>query len=173
MKFIKNYNKHNFTIFNNKNKENTYKSKYDENLKTINIIFVKFLKNTIVLCHPNEKVSDLIRKYRKKVGDNEDENFLFNGIFLDPSLTVFDSNLIDGSIIYVFHEMGKGGSLSMNFTDLSKNKTKEIYFSEEAPSYRGVTKGINICGICKFKKCKAYKNEVIVPINKNKIDLIK
>jgi hypothetical protein len=52
------------------------------------------------------------------------------------------------------------------FTDISKNKTKEIGFSKKALSYRKVTKGINIFGICKFKKCKAYKKEVVVRIKK-------
>ena len=51
----------------------------------------------------------------------------------------------------------------MNFTDLSKQIYEEIYFSSSAPSYRRVSKGINICGICKCKKCDAYKQEVVVP----------
>ena len=61
----------------------------------------------------------------------------------------------------------------MMFTDASKNKTREIKFSEDAPSYRGITKGINIFGICNFKKCKAYKEEVVVNVKKKKLDLIK
>ena len=62
----------------------------------------------------------------------------------------------------------------MMFTDLSKNKTIELGFSKNAPSYRKVTKGINIFGICNYKKCKAFKKEVVVMIkNKKKINLIK
>ena len=59
------------------------------------------------------------------------------------------------------------------FTDLSKNKTKEIGLSKKTPSYKKVTKGINIFGICNFKKCKAYKKVVVVKIKKKKLDLIK
>ena len=53
---------------------------------------------------------------------------------------------------------------SFRFTDISKQITEEHYFSDEAPSYRIVTRGINIYGICKFKKCCAYNEEVIVPL---------
>ena len=60
----------------------------------------------------------------------------------------------------------------MLFTDVSKNKTKEIGFSKKAPSYRKVCKGINIFGICHCKKCIAYKKEVVVRITKKKFDLI-
>ena len=53
----------------------------------------------------------------------------------------------------------------MNFTDLSKQIYEQLYFSSSAPSYRKITKGINICGTFKFKKCIAYNEEVIVPLN--------
>ena len=61
----------------------------------------------------------------------------------------------------------------MIFTGLSKNKTREIGFSNKAPSYRKERKGINIFGICNFKKYKTFKKEVIARIKKKKLDLIK
>ena len=61
----------------------------------------------------------------------------------------------------------------MMFTDLSKNKAKEISFSQFAPSYREVTRGINIFGICNCKNCVAYKKEVVVNIYNREFDLIK
>ena len=51
----------------------------------------------------------------------------------------------------------KGAGIAMEFTDVSKNNIKELGFSEDAPSYRGVCKGINIFGDCHCKKCLAYK----------------
>jgi hypothetical protein len=57
----------------------------------------------------------------------------------------------------------------MKFTDISKQISEQIYFSSTAPSYRKVTKGINICGICKYKKCNAYNKEVIAPLENVKI----
>ena len=89
---------------------------------------------------------------------------------LKPSLTVFESGLLNNSSIYVNTlSYVPGGYCPMNFTDVSKNKTKEIYFSKNAPSYRCVTKGINICGICKYKLCKACQKEIVVPIKKIKL----
>ena len=68
----------------------------------------------------------------------------------------------------------KGGILSLKFSDMSKQITEEHIFSNKAPSYRLVTRGINIYGICKVKKCEAYKKEVIHPLRKIvKFDLIK
>ena len=52
----------------------------------------------------------------------------------------------------------------MNFTNLSKQNTIDCAFNINAPYYRNVGPGINICGECKYEKCVAYKNEVIVPL---------
>ena len=66
-----------------------------------------------------------------------------------------------------------GGGICMKFTDLSKQIYEECPFSNNAPSYRQVSKGINICGECKTEKCEAYNEEVIVPLfNIRKFNLI-
>ncbi len=159
-------------MFNNKNKKNTDKKEYDEEM--IMVQFIKSNEKKFIKCFFYEKVSDLIRRYRIKAEDNENANFFFSTRLLNPSLTVFESGLLNNSPIYVNTLSNiSGGYCPINFTDVSKNKTKEIYFSKNAPSYRGVTKGINICGICKCKMCKACKKEVVVPIKKKKINLIK
>ncbi len=130
---------------------------------------------TTILCDRDEKVSDAIRKYRiKSKNNNPKTRFIFNSKSLNPHLTVSESGMQNNCTI--FCEFGKnidGGGYSMMFTDTSKNKTKEIGLSKKAPSYRKVTKGINIFGICNFKKCKAYKKEVVVKVEKKKLDLIK
>ena len=130
---------------------------------------------TDIKCLLNEKVSDIIERYREKSGDNDPtKKFVFNAKDLDLSLTVAEAGLVNDSSINVYTtKCIKGAGFSMMFTDLSKNRTKEIGFSKNAPSYREVTKGINIIGICNFKKCKAYKKEVVVNIKKKKLDLIK
>jgi hypothetical protein len=93
---------------------------------------------------------------------------------LNLDLTVEEAGLVNNANIFVVATKGvKGSGCPMMFTDISKNKTKEIGFSKKAPSYRKVSKGINIFGICNFKKCKAYKKEVVVSIKKKKLDLIK
>ena len=128
-----------------------------------------------IQCLLDEKVSDVIQRYRIKTGDQDiSKKFFFNSRSLNPEITVAEAGLNNMAHIYVepFGEIS-GGGYSMMFTDTSKNKTREIKFSKNAPSYRGITKGINIFGICNFKKCKAYKEEVVVNVKKKKLDLIK
>ena len=128
-----------------------------------------------IQCALGEKVSEVIKRWRKKSGDNIPNNcrFIFNLKQLNESLTVAEAGLHNGSVIFVeSRDNVKGGGFSMLFSDVSKNKTKELTFSKNAPSYRKATKGINIFGICKFKKCLAYQKEVVVGIKKKKFDLI-
>jgi len=103
----------------------------------------------------------------------EHQNLYFysNGekLNLEMNLNQIHSNSIEA---YEAEEV-MGGLYSLNFTDVSKQIHEEHYFSDDAPSYRTVTQGINIYGICKVKKCNAYRNEVIVPkIGEKKFDLI-
>jgi len=130
---------------------------------------------TTILCDIDEKVSDVIERYRIKSNDNNPKaRFIYNSKQLNPDLTVSESGLTNNAIIHVeYKENMCGGGYSMMFTDTSKNKTREIKISKTAPSYRQVIKGINIVGICNFKKCKAYKKLVVVKIKKKKLDLIK
>lgn len=161
-----------FNILNINYKENIYGN------KTINVFFLKDdnnLNKVLINCFPYEKVSDLIQRYIEKTGDNYEEYwFFYNGRKLDPSLSVEENNIYEMSRIFVSRKnslMGRG--CPIEFTDVSKNKTKEIKLSKYGPSYRTINKGINIFGICLYKRCEAYKKEVIVRINKRKFDLIK
>ena len=70
----------------------------------LNIKFSNVSGNkTLVLSKPNEKVSEVIEKYRKKT-NYYDYNSLFlnNNQKLIPQLTVSEAGLIDGSEILVF-----------------------------------------------------------------------
>jgi len=131
---------------------------------------------TIIQCLLSQKVSEVIKEFSEKSGYNIDNNckFIFNAKHLNESLTVAEAGLTDLANIFLVTTKGikAAGGLPMLFSDVSKNKTKELTFSKKAPSYRKVTKGINIFGICKFKKCIAYQKEVVVRIKKKKFDLI-
>lgn len=59
---------------------------------------------------------------------------------------------------------------AFNFADVSKGPTKRG-FSDTAPDYRYVGRGLNIYGICVFKKCDIYKKNVIVMKGQCTIDL--
>lgn len=128
-----------------------------------------------IQCSNSEKVSDLIQKYRNKSGDSDcSKKFVFKAKQLNQNLTVSEEEIIEMSNIFVVPTKGiKGGGCPMMFSDVSKNKTKEIFFSKSAPSYRKAGKGINIFGICHCKKCKAFNKEVVIPIKQKEFDLIK
>ena len=147
----------------------------------ISVLFHQSFDDEIITihCSSDEIVSNVIERYRQQTGDyRTDLQFLFNGknLNLYPFISVSEAGLHTGCPIIVDLRgqlIGRGCALPLNFTDVKNNKTKEIPFSKKAPSYRLVSKGINIFGICKCKKCDAYEEEVIVPIEKKKIDLIK
>ena len=139
----------------------------DENYKS---------KSITILCSGNEKISEIFEKFKKQTGNTNSKNkFIYSGKNLKPNLTFYENGLMNYSVIEVLtlEPQVKGGSTSIAFTDVSKNRIKEIKFREGAPSYRRVDKGINIFGKCNFKKCNAYKEEVVVMIEEKKFDLIK
>ncbi len=59
-----------------------------------------------------------------------------------------------------------------SFCDITKNNTKLRGFSKTAPDWRRICKGLNIYGICKNKRCKAYNKNVIVKLRQCRFDLI-
>jgi hypothetical protein len=165
-----------FRMMNNINKEeNIYEDLgHDKEVITVYFRSIHPYQTIPIICSLDEKVSNVIKKYRIKSGDYDTtKKFYFNGKELKQYYTVCEAGLdnymrisveITGQII--------GRGYPMLFSDVNKNKTREITCSKKAPSYRAVTKGINIFGICNFKKCEAYKEEVVVMINKKKFDLI-
>ena len=124
-----------------------------------------------IICKDNMKVSEVIKRFRYKINEyDKNKRFIFNNKDLNQTLSVSEAGLIHNSSIFVVSTHGvEGGGCPMLFTDVSKNKTKEIKFSKNAPSYRHVCKGINIFGICHCKKCEAYGEEVIVKIKKKNL----
>ena len=162
-------------IFENKDKNNEEIKKKEVLLspKKINIIF--YFKKDIynLVCEEDELLSSIFEKFKKKSQtENLDLYFISNGETLNPENKI---SQLYSNIIEVHTEREKrGGLISMIFTDLNKQIKEDHYFSDKAPSYRIVTQGINIFGICKVKKCLAYKKEVICPLRTiKKFDLIK
>ena len=119
----------------------------------------------------NELFSTVIEKFKTDLRRLDSElKFYYNTITIDPNKTLQELNIRNMSPIIVeelYNVMGAG--FSINFTDISKNIYEEHYFSETAPNYRIASKGINVYGICKGKKCKAYNKEVICPLIDKKI----
>lgn len=78
-----------------------------------------------------------------------------NGCYLDtvPKILGFEEITVERRVI--------GGAGPINFADVSSGQIKELKFSENAPKWRLVNKGLNIFGICPNDQCEAYKKEVI------------
>ena len=79
----------------------------NQNLNNINFFNVKFCPITggifTIICKPNDKVSEIIKKYREKANDFRENNFLFNDKRLtdNQNSTLFEIGVGDGSVIKV------------------------------------------------------------------------
>ena len=60
-----------------------------------------------------------------------------------------------------FYKTMTGGGPSIDFVDVGKGKTKELFYSKSAPSWRTAREGLNIFGICENDECKAHLKEVV------------
>ena len=160
-----------------------YNSKpYTQNINNHQNISVFFRQNWgangvfEIRCNLKDTVSKIIQIYQKISRDfSLNREFMFDGKLLNPSLSLANAGIANNRTIFVsnFGALKGGGGMCMMFTDVSKNKTTQIEFSPDAPNYRHVIKGINICGICNYIKCLAYEKEVIVNFHNKTFDLIK
>ena len=63
-----------------------------------------------VQCMPDEKVSDMIKKYRNKANDyDKTKQFIFNGKRISPNLTLAEQGIINNANIYVLSTGGVHG----------------------------------------------------------------
>lgn len=131
----------------------------------INIFLNYYNRIYAYYCKENELLSSIVEKFKKNL-EISDTRFrlTYNAKELDQNKALNELNLLDNCNIYVSGENNMKGGYGMKFVDLSKNIHEELYFSKTAPDYRIVSEGINVFGICKGKKCKAYKKEVIWPL---------
>ena len=144
-------------------------------MEEINIFLNYYSRIFVYHFNKNESFSSVVEKFKNDSEASDAKfKFIYNGKSLDQNKTLNALNLMDKCNINVLEEDRITGGISMIFTDLSKNIHEEHYFSKTAPDYRLVSKGINVYGICKSKRCKAYNKEVIWPLKGKKcFDLIK
>ena len=97
------------TNFNLPEQQQTIKGKEINNF--IKVVFDDRSQKNIVNCQLNEKISDIIDKFRKKVNLSDNgETFIFNAQPLNPNLTVAKVGLAEWSMIYVIRNNGiRGG----------------------------------------------------------------
>ena len=49
----------------------------------------------------------------------------------------------------------------MDFVDVEKGLIQNLSFSESAPKWRKVEKGLNLIGLCKNSECEAFNKDVV------------
>ena len=95
---------------------NTFNNNVQESLKDKIALFFRhnFIKeyNSSIMCNLDDKISDVIEKYKKKTGcdDIRSIKFIHNSYLLNPSTSVRETGLINGSVIFVLRTKDvKGG----------------------------------------------------------------
>lgn len=91
-----------------------------------------------------------------------DVRLFYHGKIIDDYSTFDDCYIKDGDDIHIIRRLrGGGGGFGLEFIDIGASKPSTLPFSNSAPKWRLVKKGLNIFGICVNNTCKAYKKEVI------------
>ena len=85
--------------------KNQAKSQIQPDNNNLNVIFkVKDIGTINIQIQYDQKVAELINKYRGKTGDKEPKRkFIFNGKTLNPSLSCAEAGLTNNSIVFVLN----------------------------------------------------------------------
>ena len=158
-----------------KDSGNNMENNINQNLDQINennMLNIEFIVNTekriIIKISRNELISTLIDIFLQKIGEpleiKNKLNFFYNdglinmnttvGIFfsaINPKITVKDP----------YNVIGVGVSPNIGFVDITSGKSKNLKVNNNGKKWRQVCKGLNIFGICEYKKCEVKGKEVI------------
>lgn len=82
---------------------------------------------------------------------------------VDDRRTIDSYQIKEGGTIKILrnYEPGGGGLCPINFVDVGKNVITHLEFSNNAPKWRIVKRGLNLFGICKNENCEGFDKEVI------------
>ena len=107
----------------------------------------------MVQCYRNERVSDIIKKYRNKSGDNDPNvKFIFNAKCLNPTLYVSEAGIYHNSYIFV---VKPEGIKSENSSDVKSENNDEINrLKEELKNAKKIIES-------KDKEIKNLENQLI------------
>jgi hypothetical protein len=143
-------------------------------LKDDEVIFLKI----------NKEIFDLNQNYQFFTKINEDHtnlNFILPRLkYLErkqieiklKKILSFNFKIFSISHDFYFCQIEKFGNLIAagagpitDFVNVEKGIVKNLKLSKDTPKWRKVKKGLNIFGQCDYKKCEAFKKEVIYTTN--------
>ena len=143
-----------------------YAESYDSNRGDTFIVFASF----------EDRISDIIEKFRNISGDKSSLKFVYSAKLLDPKKSLLESGIKQNCIISVvrFEHVvgGEVGGQAKGIADPTKKAPVKWATSTDGPFYLTVKKGINLFGFCQNKACQAYKKEVCSPFGFGSFDLI-
>lgn len=126
-------------------------------------VFIRTLTGktiTISDISSKETVNDLKKIIQNKEGIPPDQQRLcFLGAQMDDDRMLGNYGILNEMTVHLILRLRGGGG--GNFADVGVAAMLTGRFSESAPSWRGVTMGLNAHGICENAQCDAYNEEVI------------
>ncbi|CAF0820216.1 unnamed protein product [Adineta steineri] len=128
---------------------------------------------------PSIIIGELKKSVGEKAGYSDPEMLwlVFDKEILYDEATLEDYDIQSDSALELVDRTeryrGFGGLIGLKFVDVSDNEAlKRIGWSRTAPRWRRARHGLCLEGLCKNKKCEAYKGTVIMPIGYKKVSML-
>jgi hypothetical protein len=123
-------------------------------------IYLQFKYESGAFCLPTFK-GESSEECKKRLSSLFEDEINFRSLSPDPFTDKTINFNCTSLCNFCFCKCMLGGTTPLEFSDVSKGKTKELKFSKSAPSWRYAKEGLNIFGICENDECKAHQKEVV------------
>lgn len=136
-------------------------------------VHLKHQKNVTIMCQPYDPIQSLLQEYEEKTRISYKKmQFLYGDLELSDHCkqTVGSLKIKDGQTIHVGSKE-RGGLQAIPFNKMDN----PIYggFSNNAPKWRVIAKGLNLEGRCKNSDCQAFNKKVWIQKGFGKLNMNK